>query len=87
MTSRMRAFMRSTSSSVPFCDKGLWGRELDSMLELTAVELLTPERHRFDERPPAELEMRLDNHLGKDGARPGPADRTRAAGTHTGNAL
>jgi hypothetical protein len=39
-----------------YCDKGLWGRELDSMLELTDVELITPERHRIGERPPAEVE-------------------------------
>jgi hypothetical protein len=42
--------------SVLFCDKGLWGRERDSMLELTGVELITPERHRLGEHPPAELE-------------------------------
>jgi hypothetical protein len=42
--------------SVLFCDKGLWGRELDSMLGLTGVELVTPERHRLGERPPAEVE-------------------------------
>jgi hypothetical protein len=39
-----------------FCDKGLWGRELNGMLKLTDVELITPERHRLGERPPAELE-------------------------------
>jgi Transposase DDE domain len=39
-----------------FCDKGLWGRELGSMLELTDVKLITPERHRLGERPPAEIE-------------------------------
>lgn len=42
--------------TILFADKGLWGRELDSMLELTGVELITPERHRLGERPPAELE-------------------------------
>jgi hypothetical protein len=42
--------------SILFCDKGLWGRELKSTLELTDVELITPERHRLGERPPAELE-------------------------------
>jgi hypothetical protein len=42
--------------AILFCDKGLWGRELDSMLGLTGVELITPERHRLGERPPAELE-------------------------------
>jgi hypothetical protein len=38
------------------CDKGLWRRELECMLELTGVELITPARHRLGERPPAELE-------------------------------
>jgi hypothetical protein len=42
--------------AILFCDKGLWGRELDRMLELTEVELITPERHRLGERPPAEVE-------------------------------
>lgn len=42
--------------SVLFCDKGLWGRELDSTLELIDVELITPGRHRLGERPPAEVE-------------------------------
>jgi hypothetical protein len=41
--------------SILFCDKGLWGRELASALELTDVELITPERHRLGERPAAEL--------------------------------
>jgi Transposase DDE domain len=42
--------------SLLFCDKGLWGRELDSMLELTEVKLITPERHRLGDRPPVEVE-------------------------------
>jgi hypothetical protein len=42
--------------SILFCDKGLWGRELDRMLSLTEVELITPERHRLGERPPGEVE-------------------------------
>jgi hypothetical protein len=42
--------------SVLFCDKGLWGRELESTLELIDVELITPERHRLGQRPPAEHE-------------------------------
>ena len=42
-------------TSILFCDKGLWGRELKSTLELLGVELITPERHRLGERPPAEL--------------------------------
>lgn len=44
------------AGGVLFCDKGLWGRELKSMLALTDVALITPERHRLGERPPAELE-------------------------------
>jgi hypothetical protein len=39
-----------------FCDKGLWGRELDSMLELTDVALITPERHQLGKRPPVEVD-------------------------------
>jgi Transposase DDE domain len=42
--------------SILFCDKGLWGRELEAMLELTDVRLITPERHRIGERPPIEVE-------------------------------
>jgi hypothetical protein len=41
---------------VLFCDKGLWGRELASTLELIDVDLITPERHRLGKRPPAEVE-------------------------------
>ena len=44
------------AGSVLFCDKGLWGRELSSTLELLGVELITPERHRLGDRPPAEVE-------------------------------
>ena len=42
--------------AILFADKGLWGRELEGMLELTGVGLITPERHRLGERPPAEVE-------------------------------
>jgi hypothetical protein len=42
--------------TILFCDKGLWGRELCSTLELTDVELITPDRHRLGDRPPAEVE-------------------------------
>src|SRR5918992_4199480 len=41
--------------TILFCDKGLWGRELEAMIEHTGVELITPERYRLGERPPAEL--------------------------------
>jgi Transposase DDE domain len=42
--------------AILFCDKGLWGRELEGMLGLTGVGLITPARHRLGERPAAELE-------------------------------
>lgn len=42
--------------AILFCDKALWGRELESMLRLTEVELITPERHRLGDRPRAEVE-------------------------------
>ena len=41
--------------SVLFADKGLWGAEYERTIELISVELVTPERHRLGERPPAEL--------------------------------
>ena len=41
--------------SLLFCDKGLWGREYANTLELIEVELITPNRHKLGERPPAEL--------------------------------
>lgn len=41
--------------SVLFGDKGFWGREYDASMELIAVELVTPERHRPGQRPAAEL--------------------------------
>jgi hypothetical protein len=42
--------------SVLFCDQGLWGRELNSTLELIEVELITPERNRLGQRPPSEVQ-------------------------------
>jgi hypothetical protein len=45
------------AGSILFCDKGLWGRELDGTLELIDIELITPgARHRLGERPAAEVE-------------------------------
>lgn len=38
-----------------FADKGLWGAEYERTIELISVELVTPERHRLGERPPAEV--------------------------------
>jgi hypothetical protein len=42
--------------TILFADKGLWGHELDSMLELTDVKLITPDRHQLGKRPPVEVE-------------------------------
>lgn len=41
--------------TVLFADKGLWGAEYKRTIELISVELVTPERHRLGERPPAEV--------------------------------
>ncbi len=41
--------------TVPFTDKGFWGAEYERTIELISVELITPERHRLGERPPAEV--------------------------------
>jgi Transposase DDE domain len=41
--------------SLLFWDKGLWGREFRRSLELIDVELITPDKHKLGERPPAEL--------------------------------
>ena len=38
-----------------FADKGLWGAEYERTIELISVALVTPERHRLGERPPAEV--------------------------------
>lgn len=38
-----------------FADKGLWGAEFKRTLELIEVELITPDRHRLGQRPPAEV--------------------------------
>ena len=43
------------AGSVLFCDKGPWGRELNSILELTEVKLITPERHRLGQRAAIEV--------------------------------
>jgi hypothetical protein len=41
--------------SLLFCDKGLWGREFRNSLELIDVELITPDKHKLRQRPPAEV--------------------------------
>jgi hypothetical protein len=38
-----------------FADKGFWGVEYERTIELVSAELITPERHRLGERPPAEV--------------------------------
>jgi hypothetical protein len=38
-----------------FADGGFWGREYRSSMELLDIELVTPDRHRLGERPPAEV--------------------------------
>ena len=41
--------------TVLFADKGLWGAEYERTIELISAQLITPERHRLGERPPAEV--------------------------------
>jgi Transposase DDE domain len=38
-----------------FADGGFWGREYRSSMEAIDIELITPDRHRLGERPPAEV--------------------------------
>ena len=38
-----------------FADGGFWGREYGSSMQLIDVELVTPDKHRLGERPPAEI--------------------------------
>jgi Transposase DDE domain len=48
-------FRLAEPGSLVFADKGLWGREYLATLELTARRLITPDKHRLGERPPAEI--------------------------------
>jgi hypothetical protein len=41
--------------SVLFADKGFWGREYETSMNLINVDIITPERHRLGQRPPAEI--------------------------------
>ena len=41
--------------TILFADKGFWGREFERTLNLVDVELVTPDKHRLHERPPAEI--------------------------------
>jgi hypothetical protein len=46
---------RAHPDSTLFADKGLWGREFERTFELIWVELVTPEKHRLGDRPPADV--------------------------------
>jgi len=41
--------------SVLFADKGFWGREYAASMDLINLDIITPERHRLGQRPPAEI--------------------------------
>jgi hypothetical protein len=41
--------------SILFCDGGFWGAEYKQQMELIAIELVTPARHKLGSRPPAEI--------------------------------
>lgn len=41
--------------SILFCDGGFWGAEYARQMELISVELVTPNKHKLGERPPAEI--------------------------------
>lgn len=43
------------AGSLLFCDGGFWGSEYAQQMELISIELITPERHKLGERPPAEV--------------------------------
>ena len=43
------------SGSTLYADKGFWGREYDTSMDLIDIELICPERHRLGQRPPAEI--------------------------------
>jgi hypothetical protein len=43
------------AGSALFCDGGFWGAEYQRTMELIDVQLVTPDKHRLRERPPAEV--------------------------------
>lgn len=43
------------SGAVLFADGGFWGREYLASMESLDIELVTPDKHRLGERPPAEV--------------------------------
>jgi hypothetical protein len=38
-----------------FCDRGFWAPEYERTMELIDIELVTPDKHKLDERPESEL--------------------------------
>lgn len=43
------------SGSTLYADKGFWGREYRTSMDLIDIELICPERHRLGQRPPGEI--------------------------------
>src|SRR5687768_6653591 len=43
------------ADSALFADGGFWGAEYERSMELIGVELVTPDKHKLGERPPAEV--------------------------------
>jgi Transposase DDE domain len=43
------------SGAVLFADGGFWGREYRASMEALDIELVTPDKHRLGQRPPAEV--------------------------------
>lgn len=41
--------------SVLFCDGGFWGSDYQRQMELIAIDLVTPDKHKLGQRPPAEI--------------------------------
>jgi len=56
-TERETAFelAQTHAGSALFCDGGFWGAEYERTLELIDVQLVTPDKHKLGERPPAEV--------------------------------
>ncbi len=46
---------QALAGSALFCDGGFWGAEYQRTMELIDVQLVTPDKHRLRERPPAEV--------------------------------
>jgi hypothetical protein len=56
-TERETAFelAQAHAGSALFCDGGFWGAEFERTMGLIDVELVTPDKHKLGERPPAEI--------------------------------